>query len=199
MPDGLNVSIAPSSFIGEPNKNYTSKITINTSPELIYRGAGTTYTLYLQADFEGENETEGSDWVRVLIEGKETVPDASGLCSSHGSLHGNSMTLEQGEEGNTYYTIHIGGDGVGKVSYQVYRIRNKINRLPMPEEEKLPMPEGLSVSIEPNNFIARNFEDYTSRITIKTGPELSRGEYILCIDVTASGMLTNDLLIVNVI
>ena len=200
MPDGLNVSIAPSSFIGEPHRNYTSKITINTSPELTYRGAGSTYTLYLQADFEGENETEGSDWVRVLIEGeKETVPGASGLCSSHGSLADNSMTLEQGEEGNTYYTIHAGGDGLGKVSYQVYRIRNIMHRLPMPEEEKLPMPEGLNVSIEPSNFIARNFMDYTSKITVKTGPELARGEYILCIDVATSSMLTNDLLTVNVI
>jgi len=199
MPDGLNVSIVPSSFIGETNKNYTSKITINTSPELAYRGAGTTYTLYLQADFEGENETDGNDWVRVLIEGEGIVPGASGLCSSHGSLHGNSMTLEQGREGNAYYTIHIGGEGLGKVSYQVYRIRNIMHRLPMPEEEKLPMPEGLSVSIEPNNFIARNFADYTSKITVKTGPELARGEYILCMDVATSGMLTNHLLVINVI
>ena len=199
MPDGLNVSIAPSSFIGETNKNYTSKITINTSPELTYRGAGTTYTLYLQADLEGENETDGSDWVRVLIEGEETVPGASGLFSSHGSLADNSMTLEQGREGNAYYTIHIGGEGLGKISYQVYRIRNIMHRLPMPEEEKLPMPEGLNVSIEPSNFIARNFMDYTSKITVKTGPELARGEYILCIDVATSSMLTNDLLTVNVI
>ena len=199
MPDGLNVSIAPSSFIGETNKNYTSKITINTSLELAYRGAGTTYTLYLQAEFEGENETDGSDWVRVLIEGEEIVPGVSGLCSSHGSLHGNSMTLEQGKEGNAYYTIHIGGEGLGKISYQVYRIRNIMHRLPMPEEEKLPMPEGLNVSIEPSNFIARNFEDYTSKIIVKTGMELAPGEYILCIEVATSGMLTNDLLTVNVI
>jgi len=69
----------------------------------------------------------------------------------------------------------------------------------MPEEEKLPMPEGLSVTIEPNNFIARNFADYTSKITVKTGPELARGEYILCMDVATSGMLTNHLLVINVI
>ena len=199
MPDGLNVSIVPSSFIGEANKNYTSKITINTNPELTYRGAGSTYTLYLQADFEGENETEGNDWVRVLIEGEETVPGASGLFSSHGSLHDNSMTLEQGKEGNAYYTIHIGGEGLSKVNYKVYRVKSQMSTQTISEDENLPLPEGLNVSIEPSNFIARNFEDYTSKIIVKTGMELAPGEYILCIEVATSGMLTNDLLTVNVI
>lgn len=210
MPDGLDVSIAPSSFIGEPHQNYTSKITITTSPELLQHGdrtaAITTYTLYLQADFEGENETDGNDWIRVLVEGDVIAPGASGLYQPYGCLANETigfddktMILKAGTVGSAYYTLHTIGGGIGKVSYQVYRIRDITHKYPVPDKEKLPMPEGLSVSIEPNNFIARNFEDYTSKITVRTASELARGEYILCIDVATSGMLTNDLLIINVI
>jgi len=113
MPDGLNVSMAPSSFIGETNKNYTSKITINTGPELTYRGAGSTYTLYLQADFEGENETEGSDWVRILI-ADDPVPGASGLYQPYGGLADKTMILKAGTVGSTYYTLHCREGGIGR-------------------------------------------------------------------------------------
>lgn len=198
MPNGLNVSIEPSKYIAQPHKNYTSKITVNASPEIAYRDPGTEYTLHLLAHFEGENETIGDDWVRILI-APYPVPGASGLYQPHGSLHDNSITLEPGEVEDTYYTIHTRGGGIGEVTYKVYRITGKKNILPMPDEEKLPMPNGLNVSIEPSKFIARNFANYTSNITVKTSPELPIGEYILCIEVLSSGMLTHDFLTVNMV
>ena len=69
--------------------------------------------------------------------------------------------------------------------------------LPMPEEEKLPIPEGLTVSIEPNN-LARTHENYTSKITVKASPELLPGEYVLCMEAHFGGRLANDWLTVNV-
>jgi hypothetical protein len=199
MPDGLNVSIEPSKYIAQPHNNYTSKIIINTTPELTFRGAGTEYTLYLQANFEGESRTRGNDWIRVLVEGEETVPGASGFYQPHGTLHKDSITLESGEIGETYHIYHTGGVGIREISYNVYRITGKRNVLPMPDEEKLPMPTGLSVNIEPSKFIAKNFADYISHITVKTSPDLPSGEYILNIEILSNGRITEDVsLIVNV-
>lgn len=205
MPEGLNVSIEPSKFIAQPHKNYTSKITVKTSPELFPHDvnasaggvAGREYTLYLRVIFEGENETIGDDWLRVLVS-PLTVPGASGLYLPRGGLHNKSITLKPGETEKTYYTLHTGEGGPGEVSYNIYRITGKVNRLPMPEEEKLPMPEGLTVSIEPNHFLARTHEDYTSKITVKTSPELLPDEYILCMKERFGGRLTNSWLTVNV-
>ena len=204
MPKGLNVSIEPSKFIAQPHKNYTSKITVKTSPELFPHDvnvsaggiAGKEYRLYLQVIFEGENETIGDDWLRVLVS-PFTVPGASGLYLPRGYLHNNSITLKPGETKETYYTLHTGEGGPGWVSYNIYRITGKVNMLPMPEEEKLPMPEGLTVSIAPNNFLARTHENYTSKITVKTSTELPPGEYVLCIEKHFDGSLTNHWLTVN--
>ncbi|MCM1987677.1 hypothetical protein [Methanococcoides seepicolus] len=200
MPDGLNISIEPSRYIAQPRNNYTSKITINTTPELTFRGAGTEYTLYLQANFEGESRTRGNDWIRVLVEGEETVPGASGFYQPHVTLHNDSITLETGQIEETYCTYHTGGLGIREISYNIYRITGKSNALPMPDEEKLPMPAGLSVNIEPSKFISKNFADYISHVTIKTSPDLPSGEYILNIEVLSNERITKDVsLTVNVI
>ncbi|MCK4735384.1 MAG: hypothetical protein KAT65_23225 [Methanophagales archaeon] len=206
LPEGLNVSIEPSKFMAQPHKNYTSKITVKTSPELFPYDVnastggivGKGYTLCLRVIFEGENETIGDDWLRFVVS-PFPVPGVSGFYLPRGYLHNNSITLKPGETKETYYTLHTGESGPGEVSYNIYRITGKVNRLPMPEEEKLPMPEGLTVSIAPNNFLARTHEDYTSKITIETSPELSPGKYVLCMDISAVGGLSNDWLTVSVV
>ena len=205
MPEGLNVRIEPSKFTAQPHKNYTSKIIVKTSPELfphdvnISAGgiAGRQYTLYLRVIFEGENETIGDDWLRVLV-APWAPPGAAVLYLPHGCLHNNSITLKPGETKETYYTLHTGEGGPGEVSYNIYRITGKVNKVPMPEEEKLPMPEGLTVGIEPNNFLARTHENYTSKITVKTSPGLPSGEYVLCMEEHFDGRITNPRLTVNV-
>jgi hypothetical protein len=87
----------------------------------------------------GENETEGNDWVRVLIEGDVIAPGASGLYQPYGGFDNETigfadktMILKAGEVGHTYYTLHTRESGIGKVSYQVYRIRDITHRHPMP-------------------------------------------------------------------
>ncbi|KAF5415629.1 hypothetical protein C5S35_15450 [Candidatus Methanophagaceae archaeon] len=107
--------------------------------------------------FKGEKETIGDDWLRVLVS-PFTLPGASGLYLPRGYLHDNSITLKPGETKETYYSLHTGEGGPGEVSYNIYRITGNVNRLRMPEEEKLPMPEGLNISIEPNKFLARTHE-----------------------------------------
>jgi len=222
MPEGLEVSIEPSKFMAQPHKNYTSKITVKTSPELLPnevnlsktggRAPTRQYVFYLQVIFEGENETIGDDWLRVFVEPRRIVSRVSGtgeevlilisppvVYQPYGSFENSSITLKPGETKETYYTLHTGEGGPGEVSYEIYRITGRVNALPMPEEEKLPMPEGLKVSIEPSKFFVRTHQSYTSKIRIETNPELSPGKYVLCMDISGVGGLSNRWLTVNVV
>ncbi|MGM0771023.1 MAG: hypothetical protein ACQESU_05385, partial [Halobacteriota archaeon] len=105
MPDGLTVSIDPSEYIAQPNENYTSKLIINTTPEINIQGVGTEYILYLQTDLECESRVRSDDWIRILIE-EETVPGASGLYQPYLTLQNEPIILEAGQNGETYCTYH---------------------------------------------------------------------------------------------
>lgn len=61
MPDGLNVSIVPSTFMMYPNETYNSTVTINTSQDLP-RGE---YALSIHVFFEGN--ITGAGWLTVNV------------------------------------------------------------------------------------------------------------------------------------
>jgi len=172
MPDGLTVSIEPSEFVAEPHKKYTSKITIKTNSKL----ESGIYTLYLHASF-GKYELLGDDWIRIEVLDDYSIPGISGVYSPWGQLHDNSITLKPGETKETYYTLHTGEGGPGNVTYTLFRVRKEYG------EDRLPIPKGLTVTIEPNKFLARSHEDYTSKLTIKTSSELLQGKYVLSFNV----------------
>jgi|GEM_PF-1928792 len=188
MPEGLNVSIEPSKFMAQPHRNYTSKITVRTSPELVPYIPPTTspegflehspiialFILHLQANFEGENKTIGDDWLRVVVS-QSSLGGVEG-CFPCG-YRSKSITLKPGETRETYYTVYTGKSEPGVVSYEIYRVGG------VDGEEKIPMPEGLRVSIEPSKFFAQPHQSYISKIRIETSPELSPGEYSLRIHV----------------
>ena len=172
MPEGLIVSIEPSEFVAEPHKKYTSKITIKTNSKL----ESGIYTLYLHASF-GKYELLGDDWIRIEVLDDYSIPGISGVYSPWGQLHDNSITLKPGETKETYYTLHTGEGGPGNVTYTLFRMRKEYG------EDRLPIPKGLTVTIEPNKFLARSHEDYTSKLTIKTSSELLQGKYVLSFNV----------------
>jgi len=188
MPEGLEVSIEPSKFMAQPHRNYTSKITVRTSPELVPYIPPTTspegflehspiialFILHLQANFEGENKTIGDDWLRVVVS-QSSLGGVEG-CFPCG-YRSKSITLKPGETRETYYTVYTGKSEPGVVSYEIYRVGG------VDGEEKIPMPEGLRVSIEPSKFFAQPHQSYISKIRIETSPELSPGEYSLRIHV----------------
>ncbi|MEA1992792.1 MAG: hypothetical protein U9N35_00125 [Euryarchaeota archaeon] len=45
------------------------------------------------------------------------------------------------------------------------------------------MPEGFTIEVELNGFLARSHENYTSKVTIKTSSELPQGKYVLFFNV----------------
>ena len=188
MPDGLTVSIEPSEFVAEPHKKYTSKITIKTNSKL----ESGIYTLYLHASF-GKYELLGDDWIRIEVLDDYSIPGISGVYSPWGQLHDNSITLKPGETKETYYTLHTGEGGPGNVTYTLFRVRKEYG------EDRLPIPKGLTVSIGPNNFLARSHENYTSKVTIKTSSELPQGKYVLSFNVYfENGMEGSEWVTINV-
>jgi hypothetical protein len=86
----------------------------------------------------------------------------------------------------------LGGES-GNVTYRVLRAERNEEYSPqwggLPYKEELPMPEGLDVSIEPDQFIIDRIGPYESRITVKTSPELPKGEYELFLEI----LFENDL------
>ena len=204
MPEGLEVSIEPSKFIAQPHENYTSKITVKTSPGLVpyipptvspegfleHSPIITVFTLHLQANFEGENETIGDDWLRVVVS-QSSLGGVAG-CFPCG-YRSKSITLKPGETRETYYTAYTGTSEPGVVSYEIYRVGG------VDGEEKIPMPEGLRVSIEPSKFFAQPCQSYISKIRIETSPELSPSEYSLRIHVKSEYGGSGGGLTVNVV
>ena len=199
MPKGLNVSIEPSKFMAQPHKNYTSKITVKPSPELfphtpkssgrfLHSALIVSYTLYLQANFEGENETIGDDRLEVYLYSMDGVAGRFPC-----GYRSKSITLKPGETKETYYTAYTGKSEPGVVSYEIYRVGG------VDGEEKIQMPEGLRVSIEPSKFFAQPCQSYISKITLETSPELSLGEYTLRIHVESEYGGSGGGLTVNVV
>jgi len=54
-----------------------------------------------------------------------SIPGISGVYSPWGQLHDNSITLKPGETKETYYTLHTGEGGLGKVAYTLFRVRKE--------------------------------------------------------------------------
>jgi hypothetical protein len=123
---------------------------------------------------------------------KELASTKSLLTVPVGGFHKNFIELKPGETKGTNYTLYTRNGGPGKVSYEIYRVAHVY------EKEEMAMPEGLNVSIEPSGFMVQPHKNYTSKITVKTSPELLPGEYVLCIKGYYNRILSDEWLTVNV-
>jgi len=90
-----------------------------------------------------------------------------------GSITDHFLVLRSEEMRETYYMFYTRNSGPEKVNYTIYRVRGVY------EKEEIPMPDGLTVSIEPSEFVAEPHKKYTSKITIKTNSKLESGIYTL--------------------
>jgi hypothetical protein len=106
------------------------------------------------------------------------IPGKSLLESAHID-YSHSVERKAGETKSLDITLDMRKDSLRRVSFAIWRV-SKIYA-----EDRLPMPEGLDVSVEPSNFIAAPNNTYQSTIIIKTSPELPPGEYVLLLDVKA--------------
>jgi hypothetical protein len=98
------------------------------------------------------------------------------------------IELELGETKSTDITLMIRRpDGPTNVSYGIFRAEKAEDYTPPKggaPYEKLPMPQGLDISIKPDEFVAYPNQPYHSTIVIKASPELAKGEYQLFLEVS---------------
>ena len=176
MLKGVNISITPSTFFAEPQNEYTSKIAMTADFDL----EPGMYTFYVNARFGGVPETRGEDWIRVAA-GTMVPPGFGGFYRSYSELDKNSVTLEPGETKEIYYTIHTGENSPMMTHYEIIGTTKDADEVSMKEEKRVPVPEGLTVTVESNNFLARPHEEYASKITIHVSPQLAPGVYLLLV------------------
>ncbi|GAI93323.1 unnamed protein product, partial [marine sediment metagenome] len=98
-----------------------------------------------------------------------------------------SVQLKAGETKSLDVTLETGRDGPDEVTYTIFRLKHCYpleyrGDVGVPLEDRLPMPEGLEVGIEPSRFTVYPHNTYISVVTIKTTPELPAGEYVLFLD-----------------
>jgi hypothetical protein len=115
-----------------------------------------------------------------LNKNRETPPPPGEalLRASEFWVEDSSIIMKPGETKKTYATLRVKDDEPGNVVLKIYRIEKYVGS----NNKKIPMPEGLEAEIEPSRFYAKAFHNYTSVITIKASPDLSLGEYILCVE-----------------
>jgi Tol biopolymer transport system component len=97
-----------------------------------------------------------------------------------------SIELNAGEAKNIDVTFETRKDGPGKVSYTILRLKGYPIEYTsdggIPAANRLPLPQGMEVSIDPSSFMGYPANTYKATLTIKTSQELSVGEYLLFLD-----------------
>ena len=114
------------------------------------------------------------------------TPPGSGILGMPETIFGHSVQLKAGETKSLDATLKTKENGPGEFTYTIFRVKHEygeyLQDVGIPLEDRLPMPEGLEVSIEPSRFTAYPHNTYHSVVTIKTTPELPAGEYVLFLD-----------------
>ena len=76
--------------------------------------------------------------------------------------------------------------GSGEFSYTICRVKNAhvpyYQNIGVSPQDRLPMPKGLEVSIEPSQFRASPYKTYHALVTIRTTPEVPADEYIFFLE-----------------
>ncbi len=107
------------------------------------------------------------------------VPGKSGLERMGWGFEPSNIKIKAGETASVNITLDTLKDS-GEFSFTISRVKHNYGS-PL-QQERLPMPKGLKVSIEPSRFTASPYNTCHSTVTIKTTPELPAGEYVLCLE-----------------
>lgn len=194
--EDLGVSINPERFMVAPGQSYSAQIRVNLSSKR-YDDTLKLLPYYVQARSASGDTMIADDWV-IVYAGGAFVPGVSGFYHGYASLNDSDheLTIAAGENSTATYRFQSGLGGTGFVQYNLSRISGDLNMMPMPADEKKPFPPGMQVEIYPNNYTARSFGDYPSKLTVKTSPDLPPGDYHILIE--ADGLGTNDQYVIHV-
>jgi hypothetical protein len=195
--EGLEVTIVPEKINVEPGRSYTAQFRVNLTSDR-YDETLKLLPYFIQAKAENDNRIIADDWV-IVYAGGATVPGVSGFYRGHTFLddEDHEISVRAGETGTVTYLHQPGIGGTGFVRYNLSLVSGTLNMMPMPPEEKRPFPQGMQVSISPNNYMARSFGNYPSTMLVKTETGLPPGDYHVLIE--ADGLGTNTLCLVHVV
>ncbi|OPY37113.1 MAG: hypothetical protein A4E35_01577 [Methanoregula sp. PtaU1.Bin051] len=187
--EDLNVSITPDYFVVAADRSYTAQVRVNLTSGR-YDETLKLLPYYVQARPISGDRIIADDWVLVYA-GGAFVPGVSGFYRGRAHLldSDRELTIKAGETGNATFLNQPGIGGTGFVQYNLSMVSGRIDMMPMREDEKRPFPQGMEVTISPNNYTARSFGYYPSVITVKTDPDLPPGDYHVLIE--ADGIGTN--------
>jgi len=89
--------------------------------------------------------------------------------------HEDDVQLKAGETKSLDFTLETKNDirWPSQFSYEFYKVGGEY------EEDKLPMPDGLEMFMEPSSFMAYPNTVYRFSIMVETAPELAPGEYFI--------------------
>jgi hypothetical protein len=113
------------------------------------------------------------------------VPPGLAVLNAFRLVFNPSIEIKAGDTGSVDVTLETHKDGPGKVIYTLFRVSSPnapYNEGGIPSGYRLPMPQGMVVSIEPSGFDASPNNIYQSLVTVRTTPELISGEYVLFLD-----------------
>jgi|GEM_PF-2560100 hypothetical protein len=85
-----------------------------------------------------------------------------------GGISKNYISMSPGERGQTTYILYSGNTS-GNVRLSVYRVAG------MFETEKIPMPQGINVTVTPSEFHVRPYGKYASNITVSVSSDFKVG------------------------
>lgn len=90
----------------------------------------------------------------------------------------NDVQLKAGETKSLDFTLETKNDirWPSQFSYEIYKVGGEY------EEDKLPMPDGLEMFMEPSSFMAYPNTVYRFSIMVETAPELAPDEYFILLE-----------------
>lgn len=125
------------------------------------------------------------DWLRIMaIDTAGHVPGWSGLGLPRTS-HPDTVSVEQGSGETVEFVHHAGESPPGVASLDLYRVAGEYS------EEQVPMPDGVSVEVEPERHLVSPHRNYTFHVTVSASNEVSPETYWLRYRLSSSDSMEN--------
>ncbi|WP_048086014.1 hypothetical protein [Archaeoglobus veneficus] len=190
-PEGVNISVEPDEFFVKPEGKYMSRITVSVSQNFSECSYGNNsiklaaYVFLIRAEIG--NETI-DDWLRVdvypLTDKPVFVPGRSLMDMATPRLsYSDRIALKRGETAELQFTLYTGEAGPGNASFTVFRVAEGPFSANISSMELLPMPEGLSVGVEPQCCMVKPHANYELKLVTKANSNVPAGRYFFCIHI----------------
>ncbi|QYZ79783.1 hypothetical protein E2N92_10260 [Methanofollis formosanus] len=165
MPAGLSASVTPATLRAAPGERVQAVVTVKNAPE-----GGRGGVLRIAADAGGA-PVVADDWLRVLAS-ESPKPGISGVYHIRETFENESLVLSPGERVTTNCTVRAGEGGrLDTIWVRPFRSTRRS------AQDFFPMPEGLTVTVDPSSLLVRNHGVYHLIVTVTAAEETPPGTY----------------------